>query len=357
LRRQLFTEKSAARTSPAFPPLLINAVAVKSFVPLFAFLLPAFLFASPRSLVLEPAGAPKGRHIVLLSGDEEYRSEEALPMLAKILSQHHGFTCTVLFALDPDGTINPDNIRSLADAEALDSADAIVMALRWRDYPDDQMKHFVDAYLRGVPIVALRTSTHAFKPSGGAYQAFEQFGKNVLGENWVDHWGHHNHEATRAVIEPGAENEPLLRGVRDIFGPTDVYEVYPPADVRILLRGQVLRGMNPDDPPATHAKKRHGDGREQPVNDPMMPLAWTRLHRNDAGRTNKIFCTTMGASVDLQSEDLRRLIVNAVHWGLDLEIPAKANVDYVDPFVARNFGSTAAGFKRGQTPADHGLGK
>jgi len=45
----------------------------------------------------------KGKHVVLLSGDEEYRSEEALPMLAKILSQRHGFHCTVLFALDPDG--------------------------------------------------------------------------------------------------------------------------------------------------------------------------------------------------------------------------------------------------------------
>lgn len=324
---------------------------------LFSFVLPALLFASPRSLVLEPAREPKNKHVVLLSGDEEYRSEEALPMLAKILSQHHGFKCTVLFALDSDGTINPNNSRSLADAEALDSADVIIMALRRRDYPDDQMKHFVDAYRRGVPIIALRTSTHAFQPSGGAYEDFKEFGKNVLGENWVDHWGHHNREATRAVLEPGAEDEPLLRGVRHIFGPTDVYEVYPPADVKILLRGQVLRGMNPNDPPATRAKKRHSDGLEQPVNEPMMPLAWSRVHRNDAGRENKILCTTMGASVDLESEDLRRLIVNGVYWACDLPIPAHANVDYVDPFTARYFGSTADGFKRGQTPADYGLAR
>lgn len=31
------------------------------------------------------AGPGGGRHVVLLAGDEEYRSEEALPMLAKIL--------------------------------------------------------------------------------------------------------------------------------------------------------------------------------------------------------------------------------------------------------------------------------
>src|SRR5947209_20625926 len=54
-------------------------------------------------------GPGQGKHVVFLSGDEEYRSEEGLPMLAKILSQRHGFRCTVLFAVDPDGTINPEN--------------------------------------------------------------------------------------------------------------------------------------------------------------------------------------------------------------------------------------------------------
>src|SRR5690606_26998696 len=113
------------------------------------------------------------------------------------------------------------------------------------------------------------------------YRDFAKFGKNVIGEDWVAHWGRHNYEATRGVIEPGAENEPLLRGVADIFGPTDVYEVYPPADARILLRGQVLEGMNPDDPPADKRRKRRTDGVEQHVNDPMMPIAWTRLYRNE----------------------------------------------------------------------------
>ncbi|HEX8202659.1 MAG TPA: hypothetical protein VF590_19435, partial [Isosphaeraceae bacterium] len=56
-------------------------------------------------------GPGRGKHVVLISGDEEYRSEEALPQLARILAEHHGFRCTVLFAIDPkDGTINP-NVR------------------------------------------------------------------------------------------------------------------------------------------------------------------------------------------------------------------------------------------------------
>src|SRR4051812_16225464 len=120
--------------------------------------------AAQSSLVFNPPANVKsqGKHVVLLSGDEEYRGEESMPMLAKILSQRHGFKCTVLFALDADGTINPDNQRSLPGAEALDHADLVILALRFRAWPDSQMQHFVDAYERGVPIIALRTSTHAF---------------------------------------------------------------------------------------------------------------------------------------------------------------------------------------------------
>src|SRR5260370_7587932 len=108
------------------------------------------------------SGPGEGRHVVLLAGDEEYRSEEGLPMLAKILSQRHGFKCTVLFPIDKDGAIDPNQRDRLPGAEALDSADAIVMLLRFRPCPDDAMKHFVDAYLSGKPIIPLPTHTPPF---------------------------------------------------------------------------------------------------------------------------------------------------------------------------------------------------
>ncbi len=51
----------------------------------------------------------KGKKIVLVSGDEEYRSEEALPMLAKILADKHGFDCVVLFSINPETkTVDPN---------------------------------------------------------------------------------------------------------------------------------------------------------------------------------------------------------------------------------------------------------
>ncbi len=312
--------------------------------------------ADPYSVVYEPKGTPNGKHIVFLSGDEEYRSEEGLPMLAKILSQRDGFKCTVLFAIDPDGTINPNNQTNLPGAEALDSADAIVMLLRFRAWPDDQMKHFVDAVERGVPIIGLRTATHSFAFKSGTYQSWNGFGKRVLGEHWVNHWGSHKKEATRAIIEAANKDNPLLNGVGDIFVTTDVYEGYPPADATILLRGQVLKGMKATDPPADYKKKRSTDHVEQGVNDPMMPIAWSRIYRDEkTGKTNRVLCTTMGASTDLLSEDLRRLIVNGVFWGLEMPIPAKADVAFVDEYKPRDFGFN--GYQKGLKPDDFALGK
>lgn len=321
--------------------------------------------AQGTSLVMEPAGKAKGKHVVLISGDEEYRSEEALPMLAKILSQRHGFKCTVLFALDENGTINPENQKSLPGSEALDTADAIVLSVRFRAWPDEAMARFEKAWLAGKPIIALRTSTHAFNfPADSKWAKYTWnakepwaggWGKLVLGETWVTHWGKHKVEATRGVIEPAAKNDPILRGVAEVFGPTDVYEAYPPGDAKILLRGQVLTTMQMDSPPATHRKPRRSDGAQQPVNEPMMPVAWTREVKNPAGKTNRVFTTTMGDAIDLQNEGMRRMVVNAVYWSVGLEVPAKADVKYVDGYEPSFYGFK--GYRRGLKVADLALGK
>ncbi|MBI5802617.1 MAG: ThuA domain-containing protein [Verrucomicrobia bacterium] len=304
------------------------------------------------------AGPGKGKHIVLVAGDEEYRSEEGLPMLGKILSQRHGFKCTVLFSVDADGVINPDAGGSLSHPEALDSADAIVMLLRFRHWDDDANKRFEAAVNRGVPIIALRTSTHAFNGLKGPFEKWNfgkngGFGKQVLGETWVSHWGRHKVEATLGVIEKGAEKNPLFNGVKEIFANSDVYEAYPPADATILVRGQVLKGMTADTQPADYRTKRATDKEEQGVNDPMMPIAWTREVKNEAGKVNKIFTTTMGAATDLESEGTRRLVVNSVFWGLGLAVPGKANVDYVGEFKPTMYGFK--GYQKGVKPTDHKL--
>lgn len=301
-------------------------------------------------------GPGKGKHVVLLAGDEEYRSEEGLPMLAKILSQRHGFECTVLFSVADDGTIDPNKGDSLGKPEALDSADAIVTLLRFRKWPDEAMKHFDDAMKRGVPVVGLRTSTHAFQlPDSSGFKQYNSFGKKVLGEQWVNHWGNHKSEATRAVIEPSATTDPILKGVKDVFVDSDVYEAYPPADATILLRGQVIKGMKPTDPPAAYEKQRASDKQKQDINSPMMPIAWHRELKNAEGKPQKILCTTMGAATDLVNEDLRRLVVNGVYWGAGIAVPAKAEVDIVGEFKPNNYEFN--GFKKGLKAADFELAK
>jgi hypothetical protein len=299
-------------------------------------------------------GPGKGKHVVLICGDEEYRSEETLPQLARILARHHGFTCTVLFALDPkDGTINP-NISNIPGLEALDKADLMILFLRFRDLPDEQMKHIVDYVESGRPIIGLRTSTHAFNIRPGktyARYSFKSpewpdgFGRQVLGETWISHHGAHGKQSTRGILAKGQENHPILRGIRDgdIWGPTDVYGVRLPlpGDSLPLVLGQVLTGMKPTDPPVA--------GKQ---NDPMMPIAWTRTWTGPAGKPARVFTTTMGASQDFESEGLRRLLVNATYWALGMEeqIPEKSNVAVVGQFQASPFKSN--GFRKGVKPAD-----
>jgi hypothetical protein len=298
-------------------------------------------------------GPGKGKHVVWLSGDEEYRSEEGLPMLAKILAVRHGFKCTVLFAINPTNSlIEPTILNNIPGIEALDSADLCVLGLRFREWPDAQMKHFVDYANSGKPIIGLRTSTHSFnyknKQSPYAKYSYNSkewpggFGQQVLGETWVDHHGSHGKESTRGVINGALKDSPVLRGVGEIWVPTDVYAVtHLPKDARVLVWGEVLSGMKPSDSPVAGAK-----------NHPMMPVAWLRDYTGEKGKASKICTTTMGAAVDLENEGLRRLLVNACYWatGLEKKIPAKANVDYVGEYQPGWFGFGK--FRKGVRPAD-----
>jgi len=308
-------------------------------------------------LVFEGGEGPgKGKHVVLLSGDEEYRSEETMPQLAKILSKRHGFKCTVLFAINKQtGDIDPNTVDNIPGMEAIDSADLVLMALRFRNLPDDQMKHFVDYIESGKPVLGMRTSTHAFnidKKSASSYRKYtwtngdkeyeKGFGRQVLGETWVNHHGAHGKQATRGVPAEGMKDHPILRGCEDIFGPTDVYTVTTLAgDSKPLVLGQVLEGMNPADKPV--------DG---PKNNPMMPIAWTKTYTGSAGKPSRVFCTTMGASQDLLTEGTRRMIVNAAYWCLGLEdrIPAKNDVEIVGEWHPTKFGFN--GYKKGVKPQD-----
>jgi hypothetical protein len=303
-------------------------------------------------------GPGKGKKIVLVSGDEEYRSEEALPQLGKILAKHHGFTSTVLFPIDKkDGTINPNQNDNIPGLEALGDADLLILSTRFRNLPEDQMNHLVDYIESGRPIIGLRTATHAFDiPADKPFAEYSWrskaegwdggFGRRVLGETWRTHHGNHGSQSTRGLIAKGEENHPILKGIKDgdIWGPTDVYGVRLPLpeDSKPLVMGQVVNGMKATDPPV--------DG---PQNKPLMPVAWTKSYKTKTGKTARVFCTTMGASQDLLSAGLRRLLVNAVYWSLGMEdqITPTLPIDIVGEYKPTPFGFNA--YTKGLKPAVH----
>jgi hypothetical protein len=302
-------------------------------------------------------GIGQGKHVVLISGDEEYRSEEALPQLGKILSMRHGFRCTVLFAIDPKtGDISPETQDNIPGLQALESADVMIIATRFRNLPDDQMRYIAEYVAAGKPVIGLRTATHAFNiPADREYARFsfnyggdefrQGFGRQVLGETWINHHGHHKVESTRGILTPLGQNHAVTRGIQDgdIWGPTDVYGVRLPlpGDSQPLVLGQVLTGMNPDDPAV--------EGRK---NDPMMPVAWVKTFNG-----GRVFCTTMGAATDLLSPGVRRMLVNATIWGAGLEerIEPDLNVELVGTYSPSPYGF--GDYKTGTKPADYAFGK
>ncbi len=321
------------------------------------------LLASARALADSPGvvlegkdGPGNGKHVVFVIGDEEYRGEEAMPQLAKILARHHGFKCTLLFATNKEtGEIDPMTLDNIPGLETLESADLMVMFLRFRELPDGQMKRIVDYTNAGKPIIALRTSTHPFfyrknKNSPYAKYTFNNgspefkggYGRQVLGETWISHYGHHQKESTRGLIAKGMEKHPIVRGCEDIWGPSDVYGLTTlHGDCKPLVIGQVLKGMDPKDEPNPDKK--------------LVPVAWLKTYPDQQGKTPNVFTTTMGHAGDLNSEGFRRLLVNAAYWlvGLEEKIPEQANVEIIGSYDPLPIGYGK--YRKGLKPADYKL--
>lgn len=338
--------------------LIINLFSMPRLLLVALCLLSGLSHGDDSQYVLKLAGKEgmpaSGRKVVLISGDEEYRSEEALPMLAKILSQHHGFDCVVVFSWDKNGKyIDPNNQEGLRGLSELKDADLMIIATRFRKPSAEQAKYIIDYLNSGQPVIGLRTATHAFNGKGQFGEiAYGQFGRKILGEQWVSHHGRHKKEGARGIVEMENANNPILNGVRNVYGPSDVYGVKHLTEENdtVLMRGAVTETLAPDSKNIKGAK-----------NDPMQALAWIHNYVGPNGAARgQSFCTTMGASVDLVSEGLRRLVVNAAYYLVGLEVPEVADVNYVDPYYPSFYGfiRDKEWFKNlDLQPEDFGLGK
>ena len=295
-----------------------------------------------------------GKRIVFVTGDDEYKSETSMPMMAHILANHHGFECYVLFAINrKTGVIDTNQRDNIPGLHFLAEADLMVIYTRFRSLVDDQMQMIENYLSTGKPIIGIRTATHAFDFSKVPDHRFAKygysnkskdyyggFGRQVLGETWVRHWGHHGKQSTRGRIAKGQEAHPILKGINDgeIWGPTDVYETAlpQPEGCQAILLGEVCETMSSNSGPVAGKK-----------NNPMMPIAWT--WNRDVGAKGRVFTSTIGGAMagkdDWANEGMRRMFVNACYWAVELEhkIPAKADVS---PILQPN------PFRRGVKPTE-----
>ena len=295
-------------------------------------------------------GPGVGKHIVWLAGDHEYRSEESLPALARIMARHYGFKCSVFFTTDPKtGFIEPGS-SNISGLEALDTADLLVVFLRFQDFSDDQMQHIVDYLNRGGPVVGYRTATHAFqiKRADARFLKYTWnnqtsdypggFGRQVLGETWVSHYGRNHAQSSRLLLQADEASHPILKGVKDVWAQSGGYTADPIAGSHVLALGRILNGMTPDSPAAEDKKD--------------MPVAWYRSYSGASGKPGRVFTTTHGASEDLLNDGFRRMAVNATLWaaGLETSISPDGNISFVGPYKPSTF--AFGGFVKGMKPSD-----
>ncbi len=296
-------------------------------------------------------GPGKNKHIVFIATDHEYRGEETLPALAKILAKRYGFTCTVVWALDDQGNIFPGS-SDLKGLEVLETADLMVIFTRFANFEDKQMQYIDDYLHKGRPVIGLRTSTHAFKNSDnpkwghydfkyeGSKEAWHGgFGEVVLGETWVGHYGKNHQQASKLITEDSNKKHPIMRGVENSWAQCGGYNAYPQGkDLKILARGRVLNGMTPDSPADTTKEE--------------LPVAWVRTYQVASGKPGRAFTTTHGASEDILSEGFRRMLINACFWGLKMEkqIKPDINIDFVGEYKPTTF--NFKGFQKNVKPSD-----
>jgi hypothetical protein len=310
-------------------------------------LLTSTAFAGAAPLVYEGTQGPgKGKHIVFLAGDHEYRSEESLPALARILAKHQGFKCTVLFDIDAEGNIGAGEPQNMPGMEALDTADLAVVFLRFQNLPKEQMQHFDDYLKRGGPVVGMRTATHGFKmPKDAPFAKYSfdykgadyelGFGHQVLGQSWVGHYGKNHAQSTRIAIVPEKASHPILRGVKDVWVQAGGY-VGKPVDSEILTMAQPLNGMTPDSP--ADATK------------PPQPSEWTRTYKSASGKTGRVFTSLYGTSEDITNDGYRRMLVNGCLWTLGMEDAIKPDLNIAFLGAAKPNTFAGGAFARGIKP-------
>jgi len=309
-----------------------------------------FLLGSTLVAGIQAAEKP---HVVFVTGDDEYRSEESMPMLAKILKRDYGFKVTICYSLDEAGNIAPGNQKSISGLEALGDADLMVLYTRFRDLPPEQFQHFLNYVKTGKPIVGFRTATHAFlfRDSKSPYRDWNNKKiAELVGQRWITHHGHFGdgHEyLTKVTIDDAAKDHPILRGVKPYKAYSWLYHVHGGSDghklagdSQPLLTGHSLKSGH----------EKQGNLAKFPKSN---PVAWTKTYAGADGKKGRVFFTTTAHPFDFKDPNVRRLALNGILWSLGMEdkIPTQgAKTDLVGEYNPNNSGTGPQKYKTDQKP-------
>ena len=266
----------------------------------------AVLLTAPSVCSADEAEAGvRGRpHAVFLIGDREYRSEESMPMLARILKNRHGFDVTLCFSLNEDGVIDPNRPYYFQGIEALADADLMVVYMSWRQPTPGQLGYITDFLMSGGAVVGFRPTVLTFEfPADHPNAALNtEWPHEVLGLRWISHHGSAN--STDAFLVEDQKHHPVLRGVQPFHARSWLYHSadHLHANAQPLMYGRAVRGAQP--------------GGEH-FSDPQ-PVAWMH-QREPAYGAGRSFFITLGNPEDFAEESMRRLSLQGMFWALGRE--------------------------------------
>ncbi len=268
----------------------------------------------------------RSKHIVFVSGEEEYRSEESFPIIAKILERETGAKVSFCFSVDSAGYIDPNNTKHIAGLEKLKDADLMVMFARFRALPQNELKHITDYVESGKPVIGLRTSTHAFLyQEDGLKHMNNEWPTKVFGQQWITHHGHFddgNKPLTKVYLN-SIKKQTILNGVKSFDAFSWLYHVDGgewklQGDCNILLQGKSLKSNH----------EMEGNLEKFPLTN---PVAWTKTYTTKSGKSSKVFFTTLGHPYDFKDASMRKLLLNSIFWAFDAENKIPENGVKSDP--------------------------
>ena len=223
-------------------------------------------------------------HIAFMIGEREYLTDRTLPQFVR--EELPDYRCSFIVADENDR-------NSFARLDKLDDADLLVISVRRRTLPETQLQKVRGFVGTSQPLIALRTSSHAFALRSGeppqGHAVWPEFDRDVLGGNYTNHHG--SKLATFVRRHEAAREHPILKGVpaEEFEVATSLYKTSPLADTTTVLM----------------------TGRAEGV-EKIEPVAW--INDRDGQR---VFYTSLGGPRDFEEPAFRTLLTNAIDWAME----------------------------------------